>query len=50
VEVYLSYHQWEKICLILESLEAPGKGGAWCVYVLGWGVGEHPLGGKGEEE
>jgi hypothetical protein len=29
--------------LILERLEAPGKGEAW------WG-GEQPFGGKGEEE
>jgi hypothetical protein len=30
------------MCIILENLEAPGKGEIW------WG--EHPLGGKEEEE
>jgi hypothetical protein len=32
------------MCVILERFEAQVKGKAW------WGGGEHPLGGKGEEE
>ena len=36
-EVCLVWHRWEKICLLLERREAPGKG-------------EHPLEDNGEEE
>jgi hypothetical protein len=43
-EDFLIWPQWEKIHLILERLEAPGKGEDW------WGMGKHPLGSKGEEE
>jgi hypothetical protein len=28
-EVFLVRPQWEKMCLILKRLEAPGKGEAW---------------------
>ena len=42
-EVYLIWPQWEKVRLIPERLEAPGKGEVW------WGR-EHPLRGKGEEK
>ena len=41
-EVCLVLSQWEKMGLILERLEAPGKGGTW------WG--RHPLRASGEEE
>jgi hypothetical protein len=39
----LVWPQWEKMCLILERLEAPRKGGDW-------EGGEHPPGGKGKKE
>jgi hypothetical protein len=34
--------QWEKVCLIFQRLEAPGKGEVCC--------GEHPLRGKRKKE
>jgi hypothetical protein len=47
VQGSLVWPQWEQMQLILESLETwgPRKGEAWCMC-----VGEHSLGGKGEEE
>ena len=41
-EIYLTWPQWEKVHLILKSLDAPGKGEA-C-----WGSEEHPLEARGE--
>ena len=46
VEDYLVWPQWERMCLIPQSLDAPVKGDTR----VGKGVGEHSLRGKGEGE
>jgi hypothetical protein len=44
----LVWPQWEKMCLILEKLEAPGKEDTTGVGAGGGGEEEHPLRGKGK--
>lgn len=35
--------QWEKMCLIFERLEAPGKGEIWWEEAPSWRQGEEEL-------
>lgn len=46
----LVWPQWERVCLVLWKLDAPGKQDADGseVRVRGW-VGEHPFRGRGGE-